>query len=154
MENAARSPNEPFILVVMEFRQVEVIESAKAYPAWFVGRIILDSIDAPVAAVPLLAIGIMTVLLIVPIDDINGAVRTVLQIDRDIFRIAAEELIPLGMNDLTILVPLVGILLFLSAWPASISDRVSDGTARRLTAAGASAQQWVKPIVMYVSKSP
>jgi NADH-quinone oxidoreductase subunit M len=39
----------------------------------------------------------------------------------------SESVLDLRPAELAILVPLVGILLFLSAWPAAISDRVSGG---------------------------
>jgi NADH-quinone oxidoreductase subunit M len=39
----------------------------------------------------------------------------------------SEAALDLRPGELAILVPLVGILLFLSAWPAAISDRVTGG---------------------------
>ncbi len=45
----------------------------------------------------------------------------------------SESALDLRAGELAILIPLVGILLFLSAWPAAISDRVF-GDAKSATA--------------------
>jgi NADH-quinone oxidoreductase subunit M len=46
----------------------------------------------------------------------------------------SESALDLRPGELAILVPLIGILLFLSAWPAAISDRATAGIGQRAAA--------------------
>src|SRR6185436_16735378 len=79
-------------------RQFHVAFCLKIHFHRFVSRSPFEAVNAPVAAIPLFGNWIMAMLLIVPIDNVNSAIRTVLQIDRDIFWIRAEKLIFAGVN--------------------------------------------------------
>lgn len=63
-----------------------------------VGVGVLDAVDAAVGAVPLFGVGVMAVLLVVPVDDVNGAVGAVLEIDGDVFGIGAERHVASGVD--------------------------------------------------------
>jgi NADH-quinone oxidoreductase subunit M len=67
-------------------------------------------------------------------------------------RAVHENALDLRPGELAILVPLVAVLLFLSAWPAAISDRVSVATSGNQAAETLTSS--AKHIVLYVSKSP
>ncbi|PYM10725.1 MAG: hypothetical protein DME18_15705 [Verrucomicrobia bacterium] len=74
-----------------QFGEFQVAFAGEVHFYRSIGGDIFDAINAAIAAVPQLRVRVVTVLLIVPVDDIDSAIGAVLQIDRNIFGIAAEK---------------------------------------------------------------
>ena len=77
-------------LAVRHGRQVHLL--------WFKGGFVLHPVEAAIASVPMFGVGVVAMLLVVPIDHVNRAVRSGLKIDGDIFWISAKELVFSSVN--------------------------------------------------------
>jgi hypothetical protein len=100
VEQSTGGAHVPFVFVSVQSGQFGVGHRAEVNRHRFVGWIVLQSVDAAVVAFPTFGIWIVTVLAIVPVDGIDGTVRTVLQVDGHVFGVGAKELILAGVNGL------------------------------------------------------
>ena len=98
VEQSAGGPDKPFVAVPLKRDEFRVALMAQVNLCGLISGGPFESINASIASIPLFRIGIVAMLWIIPINDINGAIRSVLEIDRDIFRVATEQLIAASMD--------------------------------------------------------
>ena len=75
----------------LQLRQFEIGPGAEVHLDRMIRRGPRDAVDAAVAAVPFFLGGIVAVLLVAPVDDIDRAIRAGLQIDGDVARVRREH---------------------------------------------------------------
>ena len=83
----------PFIPVLQEPDEFQIGFRAEIHFHRLIGSGPFQAIDPAVAPIPAFCVRVMAMLLIVPVNDVNGAVRAGLQINGYILRVAAEELV-------------------------------------------------------------